>query len=223
MTPERWRRIENLFEACLDLPDEQRDAWLTAQCGDDDNLREEVRSLLSHAEADPKLELGVQAQGALALRARSGLGPGTRLGAYELIELLGEGGMGAVWRARRADAEYESEVAIKLMAASGVKRGWIERFRAERQMLAALDHPHIARLLDGGSSEDGQPYLVMECVRGEPLLHYCDTRKLGLRARIELFLNVCDAVDHAHRHLIVHRDLKPANILVGEASGPKLL
>ena len=148
---------------------------------------------------------------------------GRRLGAYEIVALLGSGGMGEVYRARRIDAQYEKEVAIKLVP-SGLPASFIlKRFRAERQILARLDHPNIAQLIDGGATEDGLPYLVMDLVEGVPLDRYCEQRRLSVRRRLQLFRDVCSAVSHAHQHLIVHRDLKPANILVTPDGTVKLL
>jgi eukaryotic-like serine/threonine-protein kinase len=148
---------------------------------------------------------------------------GRRVGAYEIVALIGSGGMGEVYRARRVDAQYEKEVAIKLVP-SGLPASFIlKRFRAERQILARLDHPHIAQLIDGGATEGGLPYLVMDLVEGIPLDRYCDEHKPSIRKRLQLFRDVCSAVSHAHQHLIVHRDLKPANILVTADGTVKLL
>ncbi len=145
------------------------------------------------------------------------------IGSYRLEGLIGAGGMGAVYLATRADREYEQKVAIKLLHAGAASSELVRRFRAERQILAVLDHPEISRLLDGGTDVDGRPYLVMEYVDGTPLDRYCDEHQLGVRQRIELFLKVCDPVAFAHRRLVVHRDLKPGNILVTEKGEPKLL
>ncbi len=148
---------------------------------------------------------------------------GRRLGAYEVVALIGSGGMGEVYRARRIDAQYEKEVAIKLVP-SGLPASFIlKRLRAERQILARLDHPHIAQLIDGGATEEGFPYLVMDLVEGIPLDRYCETHELPVSKRLQLFRDVCSAVSHAHQHLIVHRDLKPANILVTADGTVKLL
>src|SRR5690606_25102516 len=151
------------------------------------------------------------------------LAPGVRVGAYRIVHEIGRGGMGVVYLAERADEEFEKRVALKV-----VKRGMdtdevLRRFRHERQILASLEHPNIARLLDGGATSDGRPYLVMEHVEGEPIDAYCDRRRLGIRERLELFRAVCDAVQHAHQRLVVHRDIKPSNILVTAAGEPKLL
>ena len=151
------------------------------------------------------------------------LPPGTRLGAYELGEAVGRGGMGIVYRAVRADDEYRQVVAVKVIRRGMDTAVGQRRFREERQILAGLDHPGIARLLDGGTTEAGLPYFVMEYVEGEPIDAYCDRRRLDVAERLRLFLRVCAAVHHAHRSLVVHRDLKPGNILVTADGVPKLL
>ena len=148
---------------------------------------------------------------------------GRRLGAYEIVALIGSGGMGEVYRARRIDAQYEKEVAIKLVPSALPASFILRRFRAERQILARLDHPHIAQLIDGGATEDGLPYLVMDLVEGIPLDRYCEAHQLPINKRLQLFRDICSAVSHAHQHLIVHRDLKPANILVTADGTVKLL
>ncbi len=148
---------------------------------------------------------------------------GRRIGAYEIVALIGSGGMGEVYRARRVDAQYEKEVAIKLVPTAGSASFILQRLRAERQILATLDHPHIARLIEGGATEDGLPYLVMDLVEGVPLDRYCETHKLPVRKRLQLFQDVCSAVSYAHQQLVVHRDLKPDNILVTSDGTVKLL
>jgi eukaryotic-like serine/threonine-protein kinase len=224
VNPQRWREIEALFDDCIGLEPEARDILLAERCADDAGLRREVEELLAHAEpADHLVKIVDRSREEALAVAGSDRRAGDMVGSYRLESRLGEGGMGSVWRARRADDEFEQQVAIKFVRVVGRDRGWVERFRAERQILARLDHPHIARLLDGGSTDDGQPYLVMELVEGEELLAFCDRRQLAIRERLGLFLQVADAVDHAHRYLIVHRDLKPANILVHPERGPKLL
>ena len=145
---------------------------------------------------------------------------GARLGAYEVTELIGSGGMGAVFCARRADGQFEQSVAIKIIKRRVVAQDTIRRFRTERQMLATLDHPNIARLLDGGVTADGLPFLVMEYVDGRSIDQFCDDRRLATLERLQLFRQVCAAVTYAHRNLVVHRDLKPANILVTPEGAP---
>ncbi|HXJ68827.1 MAG TPA: serine/threonine-protein kinase, partial [Verrucomicrobiae bacterium] len=185
---------------------------------EDAALAREVRSLLSaHEQASGFLA------GPPATPPARGASPGDRLGPYRLVEEIGRGGMGVVFRATRDDGDFTREVAIKLIAPELRSDEVLKRFRAERQILAMLEHPHIARLLDGGTAPDGGPYLVMEFVRGRTLLDYCDAANLGIDQRIALFLQICDAVQFAHQRLVVHRDLKSANILVGEDGSPRLL
>ena len=194
-------------------------------CAGDPAIQREVTSLLAHRlEGDSFLEtpavLRFEDEGA-GSSAEAWLGQ--RLGAYELVELIGRGGSGAVFRALRRDGEFEQEVAVKVL-----HRGWVgthyeDRFRRERQILAGLDHPHLARLLDGGVAPGGVTFVVMELVRGQPLTTFCRERRLPLRPRLELFRKVCEVVQYAHNHLVVHRDLKPENILVTEEGVPKLL
>ncbi len=157
-----------------------------------------------------------------ATRSHSEEMVGKRIGPYRIVAKLGSGGMGDVFRAIRADDEYEKQVALKLISAGRHSTIFISRFRNERQILANLDHPNIARLYDGGSSEDGMPYLVMELIEGEPITSFCDHNHLSVNARLRLFLQVCSAVQYAHQHLIVHRDIKPDNILVTPEGTPKL-
>jgi tetratricopeptide (TPR) repeat protein len=184
-----------------------------------------VESLLnSHAQAGSFLDKpAVDLQSAAATLDRRSDRSGQRIGVYQLVGEIGRGGMGEVYRARRADAHYEMEVAIKLVRGGYDSDFVLQRFKAERQILASLDHPNIARLLDGGATEDGLPYLVMELVDGEPIDKYCDARELPIPARLRLFRDVCAAVSYAHQHLVVHRDLKPSNILVTTSGSVKLL
>ncbi len=225
MNPERWQRIEAIFDACLERPPEQRAAVLEERCEGDAELRHEVEALLGHAGPSHELEDIVErSRKAVSFEPSGRHRQGDQVGAYRLEQCLGQGGMGSVWRARRIGEDFDQQVAIKFVGGIGAGRDFERRFRVERQILARLEHPHIARLLGGGSTtESGEPYLVMELVDGEQLLDYCDSNALGLRRRLQLFLQVAGAVEHAHRHLVVHRDLKPANILVHPESGPKLL
>ena len=224
LAPDRWADADALFDAALQRSADERTAFLRAECGHDRALYHAVTALLD-ADAEAEGALGESAadfaSDLLDALARDGLGlaPGTRVGAYEIVGELGRGGMGAVYRAARADGTFEKEVALKL-----VKRGMdtdevLRRFHAERQILAGLDHPHIARLLDAGAHDDGRPFLVMELAEGEPITAYCDARHLGVDARLDLFEQATEAVAYAHRRLVVHRDLKPSNILVAEGDG----
>lgn len=222
--PERWRKVEETFHRALDLPENQRESWLDENCAGDDELRAEVRSLLESDGAAAGAFIGSEVQRAvMQLNDHATRDEGRRLGPYRLIREIGRGGMGAVYLAVRDDQQYESEVAIKLVR-PGLDTDFIlRRFRRERQILARLQHPNIARLLDGGTDDDGTPYLVMEYVRGVWITKYAEQQNLSVEDRLRLFLPVCAAVEHAHRHFIVHRDLKPGNILIDENGAPKLL
>jgi len=220
MDATRWSRIRDIFDRAAVLSPDERDAFLRDACADDPALRLQVESLLA-AEDEASGFLG-RAIGEAAHDVAAAGRIGERIGAYEIVRELAHGGMGAVFYGRRADAEYESAVAIKLIR--GLRTAdQLRRFRTERQLLAKLNHPHIARLLDGGTTSDGLPYLVMEYVEGLPIDAWCDAERLDLRRRITLFRRVCAAVDHAHRALIVHRDIKPSNVMVTADGTPKLL
>jgi serine/threonine protein kinase/Tfp pilus assembly protein PilF len=219
----RWRRIETLFHQASDVDPSQRDAFLDRACEGDAEMRAELDSLLSSSDRTlTELKLSVSSTAVEMLDA--GDDARNRLGAYRLIRTLGEGGMGAVYLAARDDDQYERLVAIKLLRAGLAHSPALQlRFRTERQILANLDHPNIARLLDGGISADGAPYLVMEYIDGSALDVFCDQQKLSLDARLRLFRTLCAAVDYAHRHLVIHRDIKPLNVLVLQDGTPKLL
>jgi serine/threonine-protein kinase len=224
-----WRRVEALFEQALAQPVDEREQWLDRACGDDQDLRDEVVSLLaSDAEAGTRLERVVDASAA-DTAGRSAAAPsdherlGRTLGPWRLESLVGAGGMGVVYAAVRADDAFQKRVAVKLVRASAATPEATGRFRRERQALAQLDHPHIAHLLDGGTTEEGTPYLVMDYVEGDRIDRWCDDRKLELNDRLRLFRHVCDAVHHAHQNLVVHRDIKPGNVLVTPEGEPKLL
>ncbi|MGE3616144.1 MAG: serine/threonine-protein kinase, partial [Gemmatimonadales bacterium] len=220
--PDLWRRARPLLDRALELPEAERTAFVAETTRSDPELGEALTRLLAAA-ADEAPFLESLDAGTLGLLGADPAGAvGRRLGPYELIRLLGAGGMGAVYLARRADGEFEQRVAVKVIRSGPLDASAVARFRRERQILAWLDHPHIARLLDGGVDEAG-PYLVMEYVEGEPIDQYCDRHGLGVPDRIRVFLAVCDAVEYAHRNLIVHRDLKPGNILVTESGQVKLL
>src|SRR6266850_1343229 len=229
MTPERWRQLEAVFQAVLDLVPEERGQYLSAVCGDDLSLRTDIEALLrQHENAGNMLEAPLYGDTELNVISsimNEEVDPmiGRRLGAYRIEREIGRGGMGAVYEAVRVDQEFNKRVAIKL-----VKRGMdtdfiLRRFRKERQILAALDHPHIALLLDGGTTEDGLPYFVMEYIEGQPLYRYCDMHKLTIAERLKLFRAICDAVHYALQKQVVHRDIKPSNVLVTAEGAPKLL
>ncbi len=236
LDPETWRRIRHLFEEALELPPRERLAWL-ARSESDEPVRSVVARMLSRDDSggglsaadDHDLPLHVA-----ELARKAGISPpepkdmeadlrGRRIGAYRLVRLLGRGGMGAVYLAERADGQFEKRVAVKLLPLGMDSEQTRRRFLTERQVLAGLEHPNIARLLDGGIAEDGTPYFVMEWVEGRPIDRHCDEERLRFRERLELFLEVCRAVQYAHQNLVVHRDLKPSNVLVRPEGRVKLL
>ena len=218
-----WQQLESLFYAVLELEPQDRPGFLDEACSTDPELRRQVESLLAAVtKTDGFLDRPIvdAAESLSSFDATAG----QRLGAYEVRQLIGIGGMGTVYLASRADDLYEHRVAIKLARARlAANPGLLSRFRNERQILASLDHPNIARLLDGGVTASSVPYLVMEYVEGIPIDVFCRERKLDTAARLIIFCAVCSAVEYAHKHLIVHRDIKPANILINVEGIPKLL
>ncbi len=226
MDSNRWQQVEELVQAALEVPAAERAAWLADQCNGEEALREEVTSLLSFAdESENFLRQPAAAQAAsILLKNEDGLSrQGQAIGPYKVVREIGRGGMGVVFLAVRDDDQFKKNVAIKLLRRGMDTEDLLGRFRNERQILASLEHPHIARLIDGGMTEDGLPYFVMEHVEGEPLDKYCDEHKLTTSDRLKIFTKVCAAVQYAHQNLIVHRDLKPSNILVTSEGEPKLL
>jgi eukaryotic-like serine/threonine-protein kinase len=222
MNPDLWARAKALFESAVERPRAERDRYVEAAAEGDSVLRAEVESLLSaHDAAEADSFIDEPAVAPLAGLPTEPDWAGRLLGPYRIVGEIGRGGMGAVFRAVRDDDQYHKEVAIKVVM-QGVDNDLVrERFRSERQILASFDHPNIARLLDGGSTDDGRPYLVMELVDGRPITLYARDRPL--RERLALFRQVCSAVSDAHRKLVVHRDIKPGNILVGPDGVPRLL
>jgi serine/threonine protein kinase len=218
-----WRRVEELFHSALQQPDCDREAWLVSQPGIDPAECEEVRSLLAADRRNCELSASVKDTPAEDHPGDELPGSGRRFGPYRTERLLGSGGMGAVYLARREDGQFNQTVALKVMAPHLAGEEFERGFRNERQLLAVLAHPNIARLLDGGVAPGAGPYLVMEYIEGQPWDRHCADRKLPAEARIQLFLQVCEAVEFAHRNLIVHGDLKPANILVTADGTVKLL
>ena len=216
-----WKRLDTLFHGALDQPEDARDAWLEAECDDEEVLRQ-VRAMLD-ADADTRDPAGEMVTTSLqGLAAGSHDVAGKSLGPWRIIEELGSGGMGSVFLAERADDEYRRRVALKLI------RGFpdpasLNRLRVERQILADLNHPNIAAMIDGGTTDDGQPYLVMEYIEGVPVDQWCKEQRPSLEKRIALFRLICDAVQYAHRNLVIHRDLKPNNVLVTSEGRPVLL
>lgn len=220
-SPERWQRIKSVLSVALETDPGERPSYLDWACADDLSLRSEIEKLLAIEEQSQRTLL--EGPFAAALDDDTNARLGQRVGPYRLVEEIGVGGMGEVYRAFRDDDQYKKEVAIKLVRAGQDSRFVIARFKHERQVLASLDHPNIARLLDGGTTDDGIPYFVMELIEGQPLTKYCDEHRLVITDRLKLFLAVCSAVEYAHQHLIIHRDLKPSNILVTAERTPKLL
>jgi serine/threonine-protein kinase len=215
-----WKKLEDIFHAALELEPSQRTAYLDAACAGDLSLRNEAEQLLSSAEQTwGFLEKRVQSAAEQVTRGTQPIGE--RFGDYKIIELLGQGGMGQVYLASRADELYEQQVAIKVVQSGS--RDLLLRFTVERQILANLVHPNVARLLDAGITSSGSPYLVMEYIRGAPIDRHVESRQLSVPDRLHLFQEVCAAVEYAHRNLVIHRDIKPANILVTGDGVPKLL
>ncbi|MGC2550913.1 MAG: serine/threonine-protein kinase [Candidatus Sulfotelmatobacter sp.] len=232
MEPERWQDVERIYHSALQCDGSQRSLFLEKACGEDQSLRVEVESLLKYAQRSeeifeaPALEVVARSLAEdlrTQERQRGDKMIGARIAQYRILDKLGEGGMGDVYRAVRADDEYEKQVAIKLVRQGLDTESGYERFRRERQILAGFEHENIARLLDGGTTDEGYPYFVMELVEGQPIDEYCDQGRLGVEARINLFRSVCSAVQYAHQRLVVHRDIKPGNILVTAEGVPKLL
>ena len=221
LTPDRWREVSPYLDRALELPPEERPAWLAEIGARDAVLARDLQTLLDERNAASR-EAFLEAAPATPPPAEVSLA-GRTFGAYTLVALIGQGGMGNVWLARRSDGRFEGAAAVKLLNASLVGRSGEERFRREGDMLARLTAPSIARLLDAGVSASGQPYLVLEYVEGQPIDRYADERRLSVEARLRLFLDVLGAVAHAHANLIVHRDIKPSNVLVDREGRVKLL
>lgn len=222
---DQFEKFEQVFEFALNLNPEELKSFLDRECSGNDELRSEVESLLTSHQKAQSFFQDAAVEDAVMLFAddRINLKAGHRIGPYSILRQIGRGGMGAVYLAERADQEFQQQVAVKI-----VKRGMdtdriIGRFLAERQILAGLNHPNIARLLDGGTTEEGQPYFVMEHIKGAPIGEYCDKHKLSTAERLKLFRKVCAAVQYAHRNLVIHRDIKSSNILVTREGEPKLL
>ncbi|MBX7169598.1 MAG: serine/threonine protein kinase [Pyrinomonadaceae bacterium] len=226
MNPTRWAKISEIVENALKKDKVERSNYLTQVCGEDTGLREEIESLLSFENIDQTDVFEKNQLNALIFGDESKLPNnfiGKQIGKYKLIKLIGEGGMGAVFLAERTDGEFEQQVAVKLLKQGFVSKIALTRFISERQILARLHHRFIAQLIDGGTTAEGVPYLVMEYIEGLPLLDYCQQNNLDLKERLEIFQKICSAVQYAHQHLVIHRDLKPSNILVTEDGSPKLL
>jgi serine/threonine protein kinase len=229
---ERYEELKELFQAALDLAPVERNAFLDDACQADSALRAEVAELLAaHAQTSyfdaAALPPDALEDSVLPI-TNTDLGVGQQLGPYRILREIGHGGMGTVYLAERADQQFKKQVALKVLRGGSAAPALhsdliVRRFRQERQILASLEHPNIARLLDGGATPAGLPYLVLEYVEGQPLDDYCDAHQLSLRERLQLFRTVCAAVHYAHQNLVVHRDLKPSNILITPEGTPKLL
>ncbi len=226
MDPERWRRIEDLFHAAAALDGDARRDLLERACAGEPALRREVEDLLRHDRSDAgTCAAAVHEAARQAGLEEPELAPGIRIGRYRIAALVGRGGMGDVYEAEQ-ESPVRRRVALKLIRTGMDTRTVVARFESERQALAVMDHPAIARVFDAGATERGRPYFTMEFVEGVPITRYCDAGGLGLHARLELFLQVCDGVQHAHQKGIIHRDLKPSNVLVGATGGrpaPKII
>ncbi len=233
LSPARWREIESLLDDVLDQPESEQLSYLQRRCAGDVALFDDIKSLLASEQKAPSLLSTPAVQLVATLLSQETQTPpaqvlgsmliGKRVGPYQLCEELGRGGMGVVYRAERRQGGFDQQVAIKLLPAVGQQSAIRERFAREQQTLAALSHQHIARLFDGGVTEDGQPYLVMEYVVGVPIDQYCDKHHLSIDHRLRLITQVMDALAYAHQHLIVHRDIKPSNVLVNHDGQVKLL
>jgi serine/threonine protein kinase/tetratricopeptide (TPR) repeat protein len=222
MVPGNWEQVQTIFAAAAELQGAERKQYLDESCAGRPELRAEVESLLASDSNDTRM-ISCAIEGTAINLLGHEPAIGRRLGAYRLIRELGRGGMGSVYLAVRDDDQYQKQVAIKLVRSDFDGSSLRGRFRSEMQILATLDHPHIARLLDGGTTADGLPYIVMEYVDGIPIDRYCRLHALNADRICELFCKVCEAVSYAHRNLVIHRDLKPGNILVTEDGNPKLL
>jgi tetratricopeptide (TPR) repeat protein len=212
MDPGRWRQLQDLFAAARTHAPAERERLLREEESRDPALVDQVRALLAADESGGVLD-SLSPHIASVAQLVEAEAP-VRVGAYRIVSELGRGGMGAVYLADRVDGDFQQRVAIKMIGTSDADDPLHQRFIAERRILAGLIHPHIARLLDGGVTDDGHPYLVMEYVDGLPITRYCDRHQLDINARLRLFVDVCGAVQHAHQNLVIHRDLKPSNILV---------
>ena len=231
MTGEQILSDREVFKRAVPLPPEERAAYLDQACGDNVELRQEVESLLQAHDTSnsfmkmPALELSADADGLTAGYQSLAEGPGAVIGPYKLLQQIGEGGMGVVFMAEQTEP-LQRTVALKIIKPGMDTRQVIARFEAERQAVAMMDHPNIAKVLDAGTTDSGRPYFVMELVKGMPITEYCDAQNLSVRQRLELMANVCRAVQHAHQKGIIHRDIKPTNVLVAEYDGkpvPKVI
>jgi WD40 repeat protein/serine/threonine protein kinase len=225
MNAERWKQVDAILDAVLEIAPSDRSDFLNDKCGDDENLRLQVKKLLATIEqAEDFLEAApVESVFRVFEEDFSENLIGRQIGVYRLIRLIGQGGMGSVFLASRIDKEFRKEVAVKIVSSLWHSNEIKDNFRRERQILARLEHENIARLLDGGTTDEGIPFLVMEYVEGLPVTKYCKTKNFSVKETLLLFLKICEAVKYAHQNLIIHRDLKPSNIMITEDGTPKLL
>ncbi len=222
MNPEYWQKIESLFHQALEKPEHQRQSFIEKECKGDTVLLDELKTLLKNSENEDSISNIVQVN-AEQLSELNDPWIDQTIDQYKIIEEIAVGGMGAVYIGERTDSEYRQKVAIKLMSHGLVSKQARQRFLSERQILANLSHPNIASLFDGGTTDSGVPYLVMEFIEGIPIDQYCDQKQLSINQRIRLLLKVCKALQYAHQNLVIHRDIKTSNILVTKDGEPKLL
>jgi serine/threonine-protein kinase len=221
MNSERWEKIGIIFDEALKLSEPERSNFIKSACGHDIEMINEVRSLI---EADSNVPSVLKAQAADAINIRSHINyEGKIIGNYKVIKQIAEGGMGSVFLAERADGQFEQKVALKIIKPGMNSNEIIKRFLSERQILARLQHPNIAKLLDGGLTDDNLPYFTMEYVEGEPIDEYCDKNNLSVEERLKIFITVCSAIQYAHHNLVIHRDIKPSNIMIKKDGTVKLL
>lgn len=226
-TSQEWQRVCELLGDALELPAEERVAYAQRVAGDDSAMCRYLLELIAAHDYPSAANLDIPPFLSPSSVSSHNETPltlvGRRIGPYRVESEIARGGMGIVLRAVRADDVFQKQVALKVVSCAAFSSHAAELFRRERQVLANLEHPNIARLLDGGTTEDDSPYLVMEYVEGEPVTAYCETHQLGINERLRLFQEICGAVQYAHQNLVIHRDIKPANILVTEEDEPKLL
>ncbi len=223
---QRYRLAKQIVSTTMDLPKPERNAWIARECGDDQALRREVMWLLEAAESEPATDIPegwTHLHQAAPLAAEGTQFESSAPSNYRVLRRIGEGGMGVVYFAERSVGDARQHVALKFLNAAGRSDILLRRFNLERRILASLNHPNIAHMMDSGATAEGRPYIALEFVEGQPIDCWCDAHALSLRERVELFLKVCAAVAYAHQHLVLHRDLKPTNILVGIDGEPKLL
>ncbi len=223
MNRERWQKVKKVLEAVLDKSPDERSEYLDKACAADEDLRREVEKLLEFEQLEADL---LESDVASAVLENDFFAPnfnGKQIGNYKITEEIGTGGMGMVFLATRADGEFSQTVALKLIKRGMDSDAVLRRFFNERQILASLEHPNIARLIDGGTTDDGLPFFVMEYIEGVSIIEYAAAKNLDLEERLNLFREVCAAVSFAHQNLVIHRDLKPTNILITNNGKVKLL